>query len=326
MKTVVRAWRAVRPLAVVAAAALVATACSIDKQSAPALTGPSEFGLSVTLKASPDLLTRDGSSQSMVMISVRDASGQPVNGQRLTLYTTAGTLSDSQVTTGANGGAVLQFIAPPASTPATDATITAVPVGSNFDNAVGHTVRIGLVGAAIPVPSFVASSIAPKAFDTVSFDAAATTVGGQACPETVCTYTFDFGDTTTATGIRVSKRFTAVGRYAVTLTVTTPDGTFASTTTAITVGAPAALTPVISFSPTDPTASSRIFFDGRGSTTPDGVSIVGYEWDFGNGQRASGATPDPVTYGTAQTFVVRLTVTDALGRTGTTTVSVSVKP
>src|SRR5215218_6666391 len=121
MKTAIRMCGGIGRTALVALAAMLAIACSVDKQTAPALTGPSEFGLSLTLIASPDQLPRDGSSQSLVMITVRDASGAPVSGQRLALSTSAGALSASEVTTSSNGTATVQFIAPPLSTDVTDA-------------------------------------------------------------------------------------------------------------------------------------------------------------------------------------------------------------
>ena len=58
---------------VVAVAALLTSACSLDKQQEPALIGPSNLGLSVTMTASPDRLPRDGTSQSVVTLTVRDA-------------------------------------------------------------------------------------------------------------------------------------------------------------------------------------------------------------------------------------------------------------
>ena len=64
-------------------AAVALTGCGIDKQTGPSPVGPSEFGLSVTMTATPDQLPRDGSTQSVVTITVRDSSGKPVSGQRL---------------------------------------------------------------------------------------------------------------------------------------------------------------------------------------------------------------------------------------------------
>jgi PKD repeat protein len=328
MKTATRVWRHLAPAALVAAAALMVTACSIDKTPAPALTGPSEFGLSVTMTASPDHLPRDGSSQAVVTLTALDAAGKPVAGQQFSLTGTGASVAVSQttVTTGTDGRATVLVTAPPSTDANTTATILATPIGGNFDNAVARSVTIALTGAvtATPVASFTVSSTTPGQLDVVTFDASATTLAGQPCPESTCTYRFDFGDGTNATGMRVSKRFSSRGVFAVTLTVTAPSGTVGTSTKTLTVGAASALTPKITFSPTNPTPGQDVRFDGRGSTTPDGASIVDYQWDFGNGETGSGATPAATHYGSAQTFTVRLTIRDELGRTGTTTTPVTV--
>ena len=49
-------------------------------------------------------------------------------------------------------------------------------------------------------------------------------------------------------------------------------------------------------------------FDGTGSSDPDGT-IVAYDWDFGDGNTATGATPSH-TYAAAGNYTVTLTVTD----------------
>jgi PKD repeat protein len=56
-------------------------------------------------------------------------------------------------------------------------------------------------------------------------------------------------------------------------------------------------------------------FDGSASFDPDGV-IVGYEWDFGDGTNATGATITH-SYPDKGTFQVTLTVTDDGGLTDT---------
>ncbi|MDX2377461.1 PKD domain-containing protein, partial [Microbacterium sp. LRZ72] len=56
-------------------------------------------------------------------------------------------------------------------------------------------------------------------------------------------------------------------------------------------------------------------FDGTGSTADDGRTIVGYEWDFGDGSAvATGATVQH-SYATAGSYEVSLTVTDDRGLT-----------
>ncbi|TWD83284.1 PKD repeat protein [Kribbella amoyensis] len=56
-------------------------------------------------------------------------------------------------------------------------------------------------------------------------------------------------------------------------------------------------------------------FSGTGSSDPDG-SIATYEWDFGDGSTATGATPSH-TYTAPGSYTVTLTVTDNEGATGT---------
>ena len=68
-----------------------------------------------------------------------------------------------------------------------------------------------------------------------------------------------------------------------------------------------------------------IRFDGSGSSDPDGNLPLAYLWSFGDGQTDTGATPLHV-YGTAGSYTVTLTVTDAAAlasQPATTTASVS---
>ncbi|MBY0401599.1 PKD domain-containing protein, partial [Myxococcota bacterium] len=65
-----------------------------------------------------------------------------------------------------------------------------------------------------------------------------------------------------------------------------------------------------------------VTFDGSGSSDPDGT-IARYEWSFGDGGRASGATASH-TYREPGTFLARLLVTDDQGATGSTTRSIVV--
>lgn len=55
----------------------------LDDVKVPPLIGPSETGISLDMKASPDTLNADGVSQSVVRILVRDQNGKPAPGQQL---------------------------------------------------------------------------------------------------------------------------------------------------------------------------------------------------------------------------------------------------
>ncbi|MFI6518294.1 PKD domain-containing protein [Spirillospora sp. NPDC050679] len=65
-------------------------------------------------------------------------------------------------------------------------------------------------------------------------------------------------------------------------------------------------------------------FNGSASSDPDG-SIASYQWDFGDGGSATGATPEH-TYAAAGTYTVKLTVTDDKGATATRSDTVTVAP
>src|SRR5687767_70548 len=111
-------------------ALIAATAgCGLDKQSAPDLAGPSEFGTSITLTATPDTLPRDGESQSVITLTARNAERNPIPNLTLSLGANAGQLSASQVTTGASGTATFVFTAPPLQETVDSVVISVVPVG-----------------------------------------------------------------------------------------------------------------------------------------------------------------------------------------------------
>src|SRR5450759_1555846 len=100
--------------ALAVAGAFALAACTVHKQATPSLTGPSELGMSVTVEVSPDVLTQDGASQSLVTITVRDANGQPVRNVALRanitvngVITDFGTLSARNVVSDAHGKASL---------------------------------------------------------------------------------------------------------------------------------------------------------------------------------------------------------------------------
>ena len=81
-----------------------------------------------------------------------------------------------------------------------------------------------------------------------------------------------------------------------------------------------------SFSPSSATTGQTFSFDGRGSSDPNpGGSIRTYAWSFGDGASAFGPTARHA-FSRARTYTVRLTVTDALGRSGSVSHKVTVNP
>ena len=59
--------------------ALALAGCTVKDVNAPALSGPSTFGTNISIKASPEVLTQDGISQSTISISATDDKGNAKN-------------------------------------------------------------------------------------------------------------------------------------------------------------------------------------------------------------------------------------------------------
>jgi PKD repeat protein len=77
---------------------------------------------------------------------------------------------------------------------------------------------------------------------------------------------------------------------------------------------PDGLKPLFTFTPNAPVDSQAVLFDASGSSSAPGNPIAGYSWNFGDGGRGTGMTASH-SYTTAGTYVVTLTISDALGRT-----------
>jgi Invasin, domain 3 len=79
IKTSPRHWPTVGALALIFAM----NGCGLDTVEVPDLVGPSENGISLQMQASPDIVSADGVSQSVVRITVRDQNGTPAQGKQL---------------------------------------------------------------------------------------------------------------------------------------------------------------------------------------------------------------------------------------------------
>jgi PKD repeat protein len=319
------------PRFITAAALLLTAACTMKSQETPPLTGPSEFGTSVAVQATPDVLQLDGASQSVVVVTVRDSAGQPLRNVPLRADIVVGgqivdfgSLSSKSVVTNGDGRATIVYTAP-ASAGESEAIIdiAVTPVGGNYQNAIPRSASIRLVptGIRIPpsdmTPSFTFSPDAPVEKTNVLFDASGSS-------GSIAQYRWDFGDGSTGTGETTTHMFNGPGTYFVRLTVVDGLGRSASTTRSITVGQGALPSASFTFSPTDPVVGDTVNVNGTQSTAAVGRRIVSWAWNFGNGESASGPLAT-VRYTVARTYTITLTVTDDIGRTNTTSRTLQVK-
>jgi PKD repeat protein len=326
--TILTNMRARAAVAVVAAA-IGAGGCTLEEASAPAMTAPSEFGLSVTLTASPAELPRDGGSQSVVSVLVRDDRGRPVTNQRLSVSTNVGRVLETSVTTNAEGRASFTFVAPDASVSDNRATIFVTPLGTDAASAIPRPINIGLTGTngvasfTAPTAAFTFSPEAPVLGENVVFDASTSTDEGVTCLD-VCTYTWDFGGEATRTGRIVTYQFQQIRTYPVRLTVRDGAGSSGTLTTNVVVAQGTAPTATFTFSPTSPGQRQTVNFTAEASRPGvPGRTITSYQWRFGDGGTATGVTTTHA-YDVVGTYPVVLTVTDSAGVQTTATQNITV--
>jgi PKD repeat protein len=155
--------------------------------------------------------------------------------------------------------------------------------------------------------SFVWSPANPTPSDTVQF------TDQSAGPPTAWSWTF--GDGTSSTQQNPSKKYSAVGSYLVTLTVSR-SGSSSATTKTLVVGNGAPVTPnvVAAFkaSSSAPTAGANVTFTDQSTGSP-----TSWSWSFGDGGLSSSKNPVHV-FATAGTYTVSLTAANATSSSVTT--------
>jgi PKD repeat protein len=341
--TTVRIERVVRFAAL--SLAFTAAGCGLTKQEEPALSGPSEFGLSISVAASTDRLSQDGLSTAEVVATVRDQNGQPKQGVTLQWFVSASTgvlvePSAQQSVSDAGGHARMWLTAPPAPAfvPITTSTVsvTARPLGGDAlstDNS--RTIVLALVPPAgtllpnrLPNAAFTVAPATGIIYQTLTFDASDTRDEGEPCP--TCSYKWDFGDFEHADGQQVTHSYTRPGTFSVTLTVADPRGGVGSRTQSVSITGPAAPTAAFTATPSTVTlvGGGRITFVATNPGAVIGATIEEYTWNFGDGSspETTSSSVRTHTYAAVGSYVVQLTVKDNFGRTAFTTGTVTVTP
>ncbi len=313
--------------------AAVVAGCTMADSTPPPLAGPSEMALSLAITASPDVLSLDGASQTLIAVEARDHNGQPAANVPLRIEILAdgqtidfGSISARTLVTGSNGRATFTYTAPSfVGGPIPDLQLSVTPTGTDASAQIRRVVSVRLVPPGIiagaPQAVFTFTPASPAAFTTVRFDGSQSTGGLGAV---ITSYVWDFGDGTSGTGRTATHQYSLAGTYSAKLTVTDSNGiSNQSAGQAITVGAGDGPTAAFVYSPATPAVDESIFFNGSTSTAGQGHQIVRYDWSFGTGAARSGSTVTR-SYDSAGAYSVVLTVTDEVGQKAQTTQTVTI--
>jgi len=192
------------------------------------------------------------------------------------------------------------------------------------------TVTVAEPAANPPVAAISYDPVAPEIGEVIAFSAAESYDPARISPRSIVSYSWSFGDGTTAQGSSVTHAYSDAGSYVVTLSVEDDEGGHGTAYATVRVTDPAGgnTAPVAAFtySPPSPLIDQQVTFAADQSYDPAALgpkSIVVYAWDFGDGETAVGETVVHA-FADAGTYTVALTVSDDDGASDTATQSVTV--
>ena len=190
-----------------------------------------------------------------------------------------------------------------------------------------------------PQASFVYWPSTPYENQTILFDASSSTAEGF--NDTIIRYEWDFGDGTPKVIIEgnytnppsptVNHRYESAGQYIVTLNVTDNEGLWSVTMKPVTVYPEFGPTANFTYTPTTPIVNRTITFNASNSQPGwskqlgDYSPIINYHWNFSDGTIID--TDNPIithNYTTPGNYTVTLTITDSIGRTNSTSITIEV--
>ena len=275
--------------------AAIGAGCTMTDIDPPPLAGPSEMSLSLAITANPDVLSLDGSSQTLITIEARDTNGQPApnvplrveilaDGQtrrlRDDLRAHAGHRQQWPRDVYLHGALVYQRAD-------SELQLSVTPTGTDASAHVRRR-RYRPAGAArrhrrAPNRALYVRSGEPRRRLRTCASTDRHRLPGLA--RVITGYLWDFGDGTSGTGVTATHRYTRGGKLP-----GAADGdrqqrrTNQSAAQAMTVGSGAAPTATFVFSPTAPLSGQTVFFNGTPSTAGAGHRIVSYRWNWGDGK------------------------------------------
>lgn len=300
--------------------------CTVKQVEPPSVAGPSTLARAITMVANKDTLFQNGVDFVDILVTSSSPTGQPQNIPLRAEIMVGGVVQDFGTLNTKNPvtPTTLRYTAPNAAPlsagqVAQVVTITVTPTDSgDFRGEVARQVDLRLVPQGVILPTnpsltaaFTVNPASPQAFATASFDASTTTNGTTAC-NNACSYSWNFGDSTSGTGLTTTHEYRTVGTYQATLTVTDSRGAQATTVRTVTVSASTPPTASFVMSPTPVGINQDVFFNAEQSRAILPRRIVTYGWNFGDGRTATGVTVSR-SYSTNGSYAIVLTVTDDAG-------------
>ncbi|MBM9513983.1 PKD domain-containing protein [Desulfogranum marinum] len=197
--------------------------------------------------------------------------------------------------------------------------------GNTSSDTATITVTEAVVANTPPIAAINPSATTGEAPLTITFDGS----GSTDSDGTISSYTWNFGDGSSATGKQVSHTFTDAGTFTAGLLVADDQGLTSTTSVPIIATAPVQETnqpPVAAIGITTSTGKAplTVSFSASSSTDPDGT-IENYTWNFGDGSSASGVSATH-TYTTEADYIATLQVMDDKGMTATARTTIAVDP
>jgi PKD repeat protein len=333
-----------------AAALVILAGCTVKDVDQPELAGPSTFAHQITMVADRDALTQNGVDSANIRITALGPNGQSENiALQAQVFVDGvaqdfGTLDNKFPIT----PATIRYTAPPASPLAagqvpTTVTIAVTPtrcasppscsdIGTDSRGEIARQIDIRLQPQGIILPTnpnlvaaFTVTPASPKVLETTVFDASTTTNSGAACG-VACTYSWNFGDGTTGSGLSTTHQFRTINTFTVTLTVTDARGATAVASRTVTVAPGDPPSATFTTSPTSPGINQDVFFDATASRPATGRTITNYDWAFGDGSTGTGVVTTH-QFTAPGNYQVKLTTTDDAGtKSPTTTTALQVGP
>jgi PKD repeat protein len=207
------------------------------------------------------------------------------------------------------------------------AALTALLLNIRIFNAGGD-------GGNPPQASFIYWPAKPYLNQTVNLDASSSTA--EDFNSSIAGYEWTFGDGTpeqSMTNPTINHAYQQTGTFVVALNVTSTDGLWCLTSKPITIFPEFGPTASFTWSPTSPVINDTVTFDASGSTlgwsakTQRFSPIQTYAWNFSDGTGIKTTSSALIThiFTKPESFTVKLTVTDADGRSSQASATVTVQ-